>query len=137
MCTLHKRAVRYIENAKYNTHTGRIFSKFNIFKFPDLVNLNQACFMYKYVNNKLPTSFRNFFVELYSFDRTLSFQLGLLKMSNLKCFSSYALPKLWNELPLNLKRKISLSSFKKYYTSMLIESYSTPCTVTDCYSCRK
>jgi hypothetical protein len=137
ICVLQKRAVRYIENAKYNSHTGQIFSKFNILKFPDLVNLNQACFMYKYVNDKLPLSFTNFFIKLQNFDRSLSFQLGRLKMSNLNCFAPYAIPKLWNELPLNLKRKISLNSFKKCYTSLLIESYSTPCTVTNCYSCRK
>ena len=93
--------------------------------------------MYKYVNDKLPTSFKDFFIKLNNFDRTLSFQLGILKMSKLKCFSSYALPKLWNELPLYLKRKTSFNSFKKCYTSTLIESYSTPCTVTNCYSCRK
>jgi len=137
ICVLQKRAVRYIENAKYNSHTGQIFSKFNILKFPDLVNLNQACFMHKYVNNKLPSSFQNFFVKLNNFDRSLSFQLGILKQTNLKCFSSYSIPKLWNELPLSLKRKTSLKSFKKYYSSTLLESYSTPCTVTNCYSCRK
>jgi hypothetical protein len=137
ICTLQKKAVRYIENSKYNSHAGPIFTKFNILKFHDLVNLNQACFMYKFINNKLPISFNNFFLKLNNFDRSLSLQLALLKRSNLQDFPSYAIPRLWNSLPLDLKRKGSLNTFKKYYARYLAQDYSTPCTVANCYSCRK
>ena len=113
-----------------------IFTKFRILKFNDLVNLNQACFMHTYVNKKLPSSFHNFFVELPNFERSLTFQLGILRRSNLQYFPSYAAPKLWNELPLSVKRINSHNEFKKSYTSTLIASYSTHCTVTNCYSCR-
>ena len=93
--------------------------------------------MHTYVNKKLPSSFNNFFVELPNFNRSQTFQLEILKRSNLKFFTSYAIPKLWNELPLSLKRIVSLKAFKTTYTNTLIASYSTPCTVTNCYSCRK
>ena len=73
--TLQKRAVRYIANLKYNSHTGNYFKKLNILKFNDLVNLNQANFMYRYVYNKLPSSFDNFFDKLNNFNRSLSFIL--------------------------------------------------------------
>ena len=137
ICTLQKKAVRYIENSKYNSHAGPIFKKFNILKFHDLVNLNQACFMHKFINNKLPISFQNFFPKLNNFDRSLSFQLVFLKRSNLQYFPSYAIPKLWNFLPLDLKRNVSFNLFKKYYAKHLAQDYSTPCTVANCYSCRK
>ena len=48
----------------YNSHAGLIFKKFNILKFHDLVNLNQACFMYNFINNKLPISFQKFLFEI-------------------------------------------------------------------------
>ena len=131
------KAVRYIHNAGCNSHAGPIFTKFNILKFHDLVNLNQACFMYKFINNKLPLSFQNFFQKLNNFDRSQSLHLTLLKRSNLQYFPSYAIPRLWNSLSLDLKRKGSLNTFKKYYAKYLSQGYSTPCTVANCYSCRK
>ena len=133
---LQKRAVRYIENLKYNAHTGAAFISTKILKFTDLISLNQGCFMYKYVNNLLPLSFENFFTKLRSFDRSLTFELPVLKNANLKCFPSYALIKLWNALPLDLKRKKSLSVFKRHYAIALSVNYDTPCHKVNCYSCR-
>ena len=65
---LQKRAIRYIANLKYNSHTGNSFKKLNILKFSDLFTLNQASFMYRYVHNKLPPSFNNLFPKLSNFD---------------------------------------------------------------------
>ena len=44
ICVLQKRAVKYMDNAKYSDHTGPIFKKHNILKFQNLVNLHQGCF---------------------------------------------------------------------------------------------
>ena len=54
---LQKRAIRYIANLKYNSHTGNLFKKLNILKFSDLFTLSQANLMYRYVHNKLPPFF--------------------------------------------------------------------------------
>ena len=59
-------------NLKYNSKTGNYFKKLTILRFNDLVNFNQTNFMYKYVNNKRPYSFINFFAKLNNFDRSLS-----------------------------------------------------------------
>lgn len=133
---LQKRAVRYIENLKYNAHTGAAFIRSRILKFTELVNLNQGCFIYKYVNNLLPSSFENFFPKLCNFDRSLSFEIPNLKNANMKIFPSYSMIKLWNNLPLELKRKKSLSIFKKHYASTLSMNYDIPCHKVNCYSCR-
>ena len=81
-----------------------IFTKFNILKFHDLVYINQGCFMYKFIHNKLPISFQNFFLKLNNFDHSQSLQLALLKRSNLQHLSSDAIPRLCNSLPLDKKK---------------------------------
>ena len=72
---LQKKAIRYIENAKYNSHSDPLFYKYNILKFEDLKVYNQAVFMYKYTYNQLPTSFNNFFTKLRNFDRAYNYFL--------------------------------------------------------------
>ena len=64
---LQKRAVRLIDNSKKAAHSDPLFLKFKILKIQDMVDFNQGIFMYKYVNNMLPTSFANFFKELGTF----------------------------------------------------------------------
>ena len=60
--------------------------------------------MHKYVNNMLPSSFNDKFVKLASFERSLSFQMEVVKKSFLKTLPTYSLPKNWNSLPLELKQ---------------------------------
>merc|ERR1712015_240941 len=79
ICSLQKRAIRYISNANFNFHTGATFKKLNILKFHGLFKLNQAMFMHKYIAGKLPLSFDNLFTKLNSFQRSMSFQISQLK----------------------------------------------------------
>ena len=120
---------RYISNARKMSHTSNLFSKYNILKFQDLTKLNEISFMHKYVNNKLPNSFSNKFVKLSNFDRSVSFQLEVVKKSFLKTLPAYSMPKHWNSLPLELKRVASLSVFKNRYKEKILNSYNTSCTV--------
>ena len=136
ICSLQKRAIRYISNADFNSHTGAMFKKFNILKFHDLVKLNQAMFMHKYIAGTLPLSFDNLFTKLNSFERSMSFQIVSVKKSHLKLLPSFSLLKCWNDLPLNLKRLTTGSSFKRKYTQILIEDYDTPCPNKKCFVCR-
>ena len=71
-------------------------------KFHDLIKLNQATFMFKYVNAKLPPSFDDIFTKLMNFDRSLGFRINGLKREHLKTFATNALPLLWNNLPFEL-----------------------------------
>ena len=100
---LQKRAVRYIANLKYNAHTGKSFKNLNILQFDDLVNLNQASFMYRYVNKKLPSSFDTLLDKLGNFERSLALQLPRVNKTALKILPSFAMIKLWNELSLDLR----------------------------------
>ena len=128
--------MRCIYNSKYNAHTDPIFVELGVHKFNDLLNINQACFVHKFSNNKLPSSFDDFFAKLPNFDRNLSLRLPKIENHQLKIFPSYYLPLLWNSLPLETKRITSVSKFKKTYAQSLFSNYKINCNEANCYSCK-
>ena len=133
---IQKRAVRYISNSKITAHSDPLFAKYKILKFHDLVEINQAVFMYKYVNDKLPPSFNNHFTKLNNFDRSLAFRVEIIKNSKLKNLPSYSFPKMWNDIPLETKRIQSLNMFKKALKNSLLDKYNMKCTASNCISCK-
>ena len=134
---IQKRAMRYISNSKITAHSDPLFTKYKILKFNDLVEMNQAIFMYKYVYSKLPPSFKNHFRKLANFDRSLSFRVDITKRSNLKTFPTYSLPKVWNNLSLELKRSRSLHTFKLALKKSFLGKYATKCSALNCISCKR
>ena len=44
---LQKRSIRLIDNSKATSHSDPLFLKYKILKINDLVDFNQAIFMYK------------------------------------------------------------------------------------------
>ena len=137
ICTLQKRAVRLIDNSKSMSHSDPIFLKYNILKINDMVDFNQAMFMFKYTNGLLPDSFENMFNKLGNFDRSLSYQVDLLNFSSLQTFPSYTLLKIWNNLPLELKRSTSINLFKNKIKKALFEKYLLKCNRPNCFSCKQ
>ena len=136
ICSLQKRSVRYISNARSKQHTSNLFAEHKILKFHDLVKHCELSFMYKYVYSILPSSFNDMFVKLNSFDRSLSFQMEVVKKSFMKTLPAYTLPKNWNNLPLELKRIKSLNVFKNSNKEKILSSYNFSCTANNCYSCQ-
>ena len=68
--------------------------------------------MYKYTHKLLPASFENIFKKLGNFERSLNYQLDILEMCSLQYLPSSSLLKMWNNLPLDLKRSNSLSNLE-------------------------
>ena len=77
---------------------------------------------------------------LKSFE-TLKDLLTILKdlLPNLtfsKCAHYSSLLKMWNNMPLDLKRSNSLSIFKNRLLNSLLENYIAMCYKPNCYSCK-
>ena len=58
---LQKRAIRYIHNSAYNSHTGPMFKTSKIMKIDDLYEYQAALFMFDYTKHILPDSFESVF----------------------------------------------------------------------------
>ncbi len=58
---LQKRAIRTITKSAYNSHTDPLFKQMKILKLTDQYKYEAALFMHKYINNRLPISFKHLF----------------------------------------------------------------------------
>lgn len=110
---LQKRAMRIISNSGYLTHTKPIFKRFNTLNIFDMYNKETAIFMFKYKNFLLPKSFENIFSihreshDYYTRNRD-DFKIPMQKIENVFKIG----PKIWNELPHNIKISQTLNQFK-------------------------
>ena len=60
---LQKWAIRTISNSHYRSHTGPLFSKYNVLNGHDTFKLNLGIFMYKHHTNQLPPIFSTYFTK--------------------------------------------------------------------------
>ncbi len=125
---LQKWAMRTISNSHYRSHTGPIFSKYNILTVNDMYNLELGVFMFKYSINELPNVFSQYFTkrsDIHNYPTRHANNLNLAK--NKKCFSDKAVrtsgPILWNSLTDSLKMTNSSKHFRLMFKQNLISKY--------------
>ena len=94
--------------------------------------------MHKYINNKLPESFQDFFTPFSNPNRTHSFQTSLAKKKFLENFPTFFLPVIWNSNSLGLKSTINLGSFKNNLKQLMLGAYphAIKCNSAFCPDCK-
>ena len=60
-----KRAVRAVVFAGYRSHTAPILKRLNTLSLTKINKVQTACFVYKVLNNLLPSQFNSFFTPNY------------------------------------------------------------------------
>ena len=101
---LTKRAIRLVNNSKFNVPTKPIVAKLDLLTISDINSLQIFCFMYKINRQLLPS----FFPKIYALNSSLhdhnTRQASLLHVVayNAK-FRAYSGTKLWNSLSLEIK----------------------------------
>ena len=86
---LQKRAIRIINNAKFNGHTDPLFKSGRILKIHDLFEYQSALFTFDLLSNNLPGSFNGTFVYNRDLSTTYSTrQSDLLYVA--RCHSEFA-----------------------------------------------
>ena len=111
-----KKAIRHVNNLKYNTHTKKAFKQHGFLQLHDLISYNQAVFIHNYKHNKLPSSFTNMLDDVPENIRRLrdddfNYILPQNKYAYLNNFPQYQLIYNWNNLPLLLKSVSEPSQF--------------------------
>jgi hypothetical protein len=125
---LQKWAIRTMSRSHFRSHTGPIFSTYNILKATDMFKLELGVFMFKYNSNNLPGAFNNFFIkrsEIHNYPTRHANDFNLT--NNKKCFSDHGIrtagPIFWNSLNKSLKSALSIKHFRKMLKENLISSY--------------
>ena len=140
---LQKRAIRVINNKRYNSHTDPLFKKSKILKIEDLFQYQAALFMYDYKYEKLPPSFRGMFKQNDEFPNSRTTrQSNLLYVPKYHSkFTSklplYYLPPIWNKWTKLITENGSRKQIKQQIKRNRFENYSSEvhCTNTMCKDC--
>jgi len=141
--TLQKRAIRTINNAKYNDHTEPLFKRNKLLKLNDLFTAESIRFLIKLENNKLPSSFDGVFIlnrvihpgRVTRQNNLYSVKLARTKLT--KNLPSCCLPKIWNKWKAKIPKTIN-KHFLKLVTIAIMDEYqyNIHCDNNFCLQCR-
>ena len=139
---LQKKAIRILNNVKYNSHTSSLFKRDGILKFRDICALHDFKFCYKFVNGLLPVYFQENLggtnTHGYSTRQTGSMVVPSVRHEFARNSISYRFPVLYNNMPELFRQKINTHSFfgfKNYIKIKIIEAYDPSCNIPNCYIC--
>ena len=144
MFLLQKRALRYIHNATYNSHTDPLFKNSEILKLDDIYEQQTVLFMYDYINHRLPISFNHMFklksemVTGYNTRTTEYFHIPLSKTQFLDAMPIIHFPKIGNKWYDLISKSPSRSLFKNLIKNRFLSLYCIDvlCTNPRCIDCR-
>ena len=127
LIVMQKRLVRIITSSDYLAHTSPLFQSLSILKLEDVYKFSLMNMMFQTLTlNKFPT-LRQKIIQEQSVHRyrTRNSNLTLPFVRVKKCEQSYIYQgvKLWNTLPAYLKALLSVRSFKRSYTNLLLSAY--------------
>ena len=106
-----KKAIRIMCFKKNDEHTEPLFKELGILPLDKSIELKYAKFMWKLHNGLLPESLsKNFRSNPRS-----GYSISHSRLESLSKFVLFAGPKLWRDLPNDLRKKPSLVSFTKAY----------------------
>ena len=128
-CMLQKRAIRIVNNSKYNSHTDPLFKSSNILKLPDLLELQSLLFMHDFKNNKLPLSFQNMFETNENLPNSRQtrqselYHVTLYRSDFCRKLPCHILPNTWNNRARDLTNITSRPQIKSKMKSIFLGHY--------------
>ena len=112
-----KKAARIISFKDRDTPSTPLFKALKILPLTKSIELRQANYMWKLLNGFLPQSLSSNFI----FNRRTQYSTSTTRLESLSQYILYAGPKIWNEVPQNIKTKTSLNSFSNNLKEHLLQ----------------
>ena len=140
---IQKRAIRIINNASYNSHTEPLFKANGLLKLVDLHEYHTILFMYDYIHENLPTSFKGIFTLNSERNMThVTRQSSLMHVPKSKNVFVSKLPpchypKLWNSWKIKIECNLPRHMFKYALKREMLSKYSSyvKCNYFGCKDC--
>ena len=128
LIVLQKRAIRVIDKAPFRDHTTKMFQKYKVLKFKDLIDFHTCNFMYKAAHKMLPDNVQIQFTknkDIHEYCTRNKEKMFVSSVnSRLKQMSTNVVGvKLWNGLKNDLRDSVSLSVFKRKLKHEYISKY--------------
>ena len=121
-----KRLIRIVHNAKYNIHTDPLFKESKILKLNEMIECEILKLVYLYTKDQLPMPLMNVFsynVITYS---TRQKNVPLKRKCNYDPLSKSFIakgPKLWDDIPNDIKNCTHVKSFCSRLKKIMLEKY--------------
>jgi hypothetical protein len=121
---LQKKAVRIVTSSSFKEHTAPLFSKLSILSLEKLHSFSIIIFMFKYVNGKLPSMFKDMFtlnknVHDYPTRQADKFHIPKCRTTLAHNSLRFIGILLWNTIIDKIQYKCALQTFKKNLKSYL------------------
>ena len=130
ICSLQTKIIRIISAANNMPFilSDSLFHSLKLLKLQDINKLQQCTFLYRCVNSQIPSKFSDIFVtvsNVHNFDTRSRNQIYIPKHRKIIFQHNirYTGPKIWNDLPENIKKSLSTSSLKYKFKKMTISTY--------------
>lgn len=131
---MHKKIVRIIGGAKFNSHTAPILKKLGMLKLEDIYRVHTCKYIYKYIRGLLPLPLSNIFNLAQDTHSHLTRQSTSYKIQAFKARTrtgSQSIinmgPKLWNDISPTLylykENLLSISAFTRRLKSQIVAAY--------------
>ena len=140
---LQKKAIRIINNQKYNSHTDPLYKGNKMLKLSDIYTLKALKFHYQYTHNNVPFYFRNIFAPNTN-PNPYDTRFRHREIPQIPHHSSssntlrYKIPKIVSSMHSSVTDKVgshSYEGFSYYVKQYLISLYNENCTIHNCYIC--
>jgi hypothetical protein len=125
---LQKKIIRIITSSKWNTHSDPLFKEARSLKLHDINILQVAIFMFKAMNNILPSSFANYFLlvkDIHNHETRHKNDIHQIQFRTNLRGSSIRIrgPKIWNAIPVFVKNVNCIFAFKKQLKNIIMQAY--------------
>ena len=121
-----KKLIRFIMKKRRDEPSSPLFKKLKILKLPEINHLNTAIFVFKSINQLIPSPIPYQIRDLgpYNLRREDQIYVPFSRSSHSQRFLHIRGANLWNELPLELKTCRSIQSFKFNLKKHLLLRYN-------------
>ena len=142
---LHKKGIRHICNAKYNSHTDPLFKKEKILKLEDLFKLQCAKIMYRKFHGNLHEYHSSKLLTNFDITQTTTRKKDDIYIdshsNNVSRINSinYKIGTSWNELSLEVRNYASKSiqTFTQQLKKSYLSKYAYTCDIQCCNICNR
>jgi len=120
-----KRAIRIIDGASYNAPTDSIYQRYNIMTVNEMYEAQLSSFMFDFTQGNLPSPLQEIFTTNHNMHQYNTRQRNdPHTRARRYAFTSRSLihngPKLWQNLPIDLKQKHTSKAFKRNFKKYII-----------------
>ena len=126
---IQKRAIRICKKADYMSHSRPLFYQLKSLNIHDMVNFKCMVFMYRVYNKLPPANIMSYFKKINACHnhnvrmKNCNFKIKFSRTNKKSECISVKGPKMWNDLPADIKLCKSMFTFKKMYKALLLQPY--------------